>query len=169
MVYRLVTANTIDERIVERAAAKRRLEKLIIHRQKFKSQDLSGLKTTMQAVTAQELLDMLNSKDHAGIMDRKDGPIFSQEELDTLLDRSELTWAKAKGGAVPLKDKNNTVPAAAASAVVRSSPRSRNKQPAAAGSPVVRRNSSKTNNIFKVVDTEGIPNGLQSVREGGEN
>ena len=31
MVYRLVTANTIDQRIVERAAAKRKLEKLVIH------------------------------------------------------------------------------------------------------------------------------------------
>ena len=30
MVYRLVTANTIDEKIVERAAAKRKLEKMII-------------------------------------------------------------------------------------------------------------------------------------------
>ena len=32
MVYRLVTSNTIDEKIVERAAAKRKLEKMIIHR-----------------------------------------------------------------------------------------------------------------------------------------
>ena len=32
MVYRLVTANTIDEKIVERAAAKRKLEKMIIHK-----------------------------------------------------------------------------------------------------------------------------------------
>ena len=38
MVYRLVTANTIDEKIVERAAAKRKLEKMIIHSKKFKSQ-----------------------------------------------------------------------------------------------------------------------------------
>ena len=32
MVYRLVTANTIDQRIVERAASKRRLEKMVIHK-----------------------------------------------------------------------------------------------------------------------------------------
>lgn len=32
MVYRLVTANTIDQRVVERAASKRRLEKMVIHR-----------------------------------------------------------------------------------------------------------------------------------------
>jgi len=154
MVYRLVTANTIDEKIVERAAAKRRLEKLIIHRQKFKSQDLSGLKTTMQAVTPQELLELLNSKDHAGIIDRKDGPIFSEEELDTLLDRSDLTWKKANGGAVPLKEKNSANKKVSSSSTA---------------APVVRRSSSKTKSIFKVVDTEGIPNGLQSIRDGGEN
>ena len=32
MVYRFVTANTIDQKIVERAAGKRRLEKMIIHK-----------------------------------------------------------------------------------------------------------------------------------------
>ena len=66
MIYRLVTANTIDEKIVERAAAKRKLEKLIIHSKKFKSQDSEGLKKTMEAISPQELLELLNSKDHAG-------------------------------------------------------------------------------------------------------
>merc|ERR1719186_1939688 len=37
MVYRLVTANTVDQKIVERAAAKRKLEKMIMHKEKFKS------------------------------------------------------------------------------------------------------------------------------------
>ena len=32
VVYRLITAGTIDEKIVERAAAKRKLEKMIIHK-----------------------------------------------------------------------------------------------------------------------------------------
>jgi len=66
MVYRLVTANTIDEKIVERAAAKRKLEKIIIHSKKFKKQDSEGVKKSMEAITPQELLDLLNSKDHAG-------------------------------------------------------------------------------------------------------
>merc|ERR1712242_417066 len=62
MIYRLVTANTIDQQIVERAAAKRKLEKLVIHHKKFKSQDSDGLKSTMQALTPQDLLELLNSK-----------------------------------------------------------------------------------------------------------
>lgn len=32
MVYRLITKNTIDQRILERAEAKRKLEKLVIHK-----------------------------------------------------------------------------------------------------------------------------------------
>ena len=32
MIYRLVTANTIDQKIIERAAAKRKLEKMVIHK-----------------------------------------------------------------------------------------------------------------------------------------
>ena len=32
MVYRLVTANPFDQRIVERATSKRRLEKMVIHK-----------------------------------------------------------------------------------------------------------------------------------------
>ena len=34
VVYRFVTSNTIDQRIVERAASKRKLEKMVIHRSK---------------------------------------------------------------------------------------------------------------------------------------
>merc|ERR1719412_1276721 len=94
MIYRLVTANTIDEKIVERAASKRKLEKMIIHRNKFKSQDTDGLKTTMQAITPQELLELLDSKDHSGVIDRGDEPVFNKEQLDLLLDRSDLTWEK---------------------------------------------------------------------------
>jgi len=32
VVYRLITANTVDQKIVERANAKRKLEKLVIHK-----------------------------------------------------------------------------------------------------------------------------------------
>jgi len=90
MVYRLVTANTIDQRIVERAAAKRKLEKLVIHSKKFKSQDSQGLRKTMEAIGPQELKELLESKDHVGAVDRSDGQVFSQEELGLLLDRSDL-------------------------------------------------------------------------------
>lgn len=43
VIYRLVTTNTIDQRIVERAAAKRKLEKMVIHKGRF---DLPTVETT---------------------------------------------------------------------------------------------------------------------------
>ncbi len=95
MVYRLVTAGTIDQKIVERAAAKRRLEKMIIHSKKFKSQDRDGLKKTMEAISPQELLELLHSKDHVGQVDRSktcddDEEIISDQEMEALMDRSDL-------------------------------------------------------------------------------
>jgi hypothetical protein len=36
LVYRLVTANTVDQRIVERAESKRKLEKMVMHKSRFK-------------------------------------------------------------------------------------------------------------------------------------
>merc|ERR1719273_2417149 len=90
IVYRLVTAKTIDEKIVERAAAKRKLEKLVIHSKKFKSQDKKGLDATLGAISPQELLNLLNSKDHANVFDRQNEAVFSSEDLEKLLDRSDL-------------------------------------------------------------------------------
>jgi ATP-dependent DNA helicase len=99
MIYRLVTANTIDQKIVERAAAKRRLEKMIIHSKKFKSQDSNGLKRTMEAISPQELLELLNSDDATGFVDRADesgATVLTDDQLELLLDRSDLTWKAQK-------------------------------------------------------------------------
>merc|ERR1719420_2431669 len=49
MVYRLVTKGTIDQMMVERAQAKRALERLVVHRDKFKS-GASSLKSTQRGV-----------------------------------------------------------------------------------------------------------------------
>ena len=37
VVYRFLTSNTVDQKIVERAADKRKLEKMIIHKGKYSS------------------------------------------------------------------------------------------------------------------------------------
>ena len=140
IVYRLVTAKTIDERIVERAAAKRKLEKMVIHNKKFKSQDKVGLSATMEALSPQELLDLLNSKDHAGIFDRQTGTVFSQKELDQLLDRSDLMAQHSK-----LSNKENT--------------------PSTSKGKRGQKKTSQSS-LFKVVDTEGLqPTLLQSVKK----
>ena len=134
VIYRLVTAKTIDERIVERAAAKRKLEKMVIHHRKFKSQDKEGLSATMEALNPQELLDLLNSKDHAGIVDRQTGSVFSREELDLLLDRSDM---KHRGNA----NKENQHSA-------KSSGKGKGKS-------IAKKKTSETNH-FRVIDTDGM-------------
>ncbi|KAE8590903.1 hypothetical protein XENTR_v10018247 [Xenopus tropicalis] len=63
VVYRLVTANTIDQKIVERAAAKRKLEKLVIHKNKFKGGQ-TGINQSKSCLDPKELLELLQSRDY---------------------------------------------------------------------------------------------------------
>uniref|UniRef100_A0A1X7TQS9 Proliferation-associated SNF2-like protein n=1 Tax=Amphimedon queenslandica TaxID=400682 RepID=A0A1X7TQS9_AMPQE len=92
MVYRFVTANTIDQKIVERAAGKRRLEKMIIHKGKFKG----GKDGQSSAFTVEELVELLESVDHDKVVSSND--IISDTALAALLDRSMLTGSSGKSG-----------------------------------------------------------------------
>lgn len=94
MIYRLVTANTIDQRIVERAAAKRKLEKMVIHREKFKA-GAASITTSLKTLSPNELLQLLDSKDHVGVVSAEQlasGKVFTEEQVEALLDRSDLAW-----------------------------------------------------------------------------
>ena len=105
----------------------------------------------MQSITPQELLDLLNSKDHAGVVDRKDEPIFSKAELDMLLDRSDLTWEK-----IAEKQKQEEIE------------KNKKKQKENFGYTAITNGhnvSSERVNHFRVIDTEGLPKGLQSIKE----
>lgn len=83
IVYRFVTANTIDQKIVERASTKRKLEKMIIHKGKFKgNQDTS-------VIDAKELRELLEMSDHEKVVS-SDDLVMSDEDLKALLDRSDL-------------------------------------------------------------------------------
>merc|ERR1719153_2121345 len=66
MVYRLVTKGTIDEKIVLRAAAKRKIEKLVIHKDKFNSVTADTKEKASMKIDPEELLELLHSKDHVG-------------------------------------------------------------------------------------------------------
>ena len=109
MVYRLVTGNTIDQRIVERAASKRKLEKMVIH--KGRSTLLASLHFILlllsidvftfyicagkfkgygvenQQLSLDALVDLLSSVDHDKVVTSKDA-VISDEALGALLDRS---------------------------------------------------------------------------------
>ncbi|KAM4030519.1 lymphoid-specific helicase isoform 2-T2 [Anomaloglossus baeobatrachus] len=89
VVYRLVTANTIDQKIVERAAAKRKLEKLVIHKNKFKGGQM-GINQSRNCLDPKELLDLLQSRDHEREVKGSNGKVISDKDLELLLDRSDL-------------------------------------------------------------------------------
>lgn len=85
MIYRLVTANTIDQRIVERAAAKRKLEKMVIHREKFKA-GAASISTSLKTLSATELLQLLDSKDYVGTVTAEQlasGKVFTEQQVGT--------------------------------------------------------------------------------------
>ena len=93
LVYRLVTANTVDQKVVERAAAKGRLEKLVIHKGKFKTW-IKSFSKSLASVTQEELMELLRSMDFDAEMG------ISDTDLRSLLDCSDLTdkWEKLKQG-----------------------------------------------------------------------
>ncbi|XP_057299930.1 lymphocyte-specific helicase-like isoform X2 [Hydractinia symbiolongicarpus] len=88
VIYRLVTANTIDQRIIERAANKRKLEKMIIHKKNFKGHNFAS------AISPQELLELLESKDANSSVDIQG--VISDENLNKLLDRSDMAGWELK-------------------------------------------------------------------------
>uniref|UniRef100_A0A8C7KX87 Proliferation-associated SNF2-like protein n=1 Tax=Oncorhynchus kisutch TaxID=8019 RepID=A0A8C7KX87_ONCKI len=89
VVYRLVTANTIDQKILERASAKRKLEKMVIHKKKFKG-GKAELKQTKSCVDVSELMDLLNTRDYEKEVKSTKGKVISDKDLEALLDRSDL-------------------------------------------------------------------------------
>lgn len=102
VVYRLVTANTIDQRIVERAAAKRKLEKLVIHRNKFKG-GKTGINQSRNGLDPKELLELLQSRDYEREVKGSNGKVISDKDLELLLDRSDLLAQMKKNNPSPIK------------------------------------------------------------------
>merc|ERR1711874_519710 len=82
LVLRLVTAATYDEKIVERAATKRKLEKLIIKSGKFKTAVQDDRDKSV--LDPEELMSLLNQRDHDRVHRTKHGNIFTKKELDEL-------------------------------------------------------------------------------------
>ncbi|KAF9910287.1 hypothetical protein BX616_010896 [Lobosporangium transversale] len=94
MIYRLVTANTIEGKIIERASSKRKLEKLVIHKGKFKKPPSAGTSAaTDRAATLSDLAEMLAQDDGEKIqLATKDDVVISDKHLEMLLDRSDAAY-----------------------------------------------------------------------------
>lgn len=109
VVYRLVTANTIDQKIFERASTKRKLEQMVIHKNKFKGARIE-LSQGKSCIDLDELMDLLNARGTEKQMKASKGKVISDKDLDVLLDRSDLldkdrvTVKKEKVGVFRLVD-----------------------------------------------------------------
>ena len=53
------------------------------------------MKSSLQSISPQELLSLLDSQDYVGAVsatDKYEGQVFSDQQLEQLLDRSDLAW-----------------------------------------------------------------------------
>ncbi|KAK9447087.1 SNF2 family N-terminal domain-containing protein [Limtongia smithiae] len=106
LVYRFATANTIEQNLLDKADAKRQLEKLVIQKGKFKS--LIG---PASATSEEELSKLLLDNDNLQkftVKDRGD-VILSDEELKVLLDRSHGAFERAKTGTEKVKGASSEI------------------------------------------------------------
>ncbi|KAF0757522.1 lymphoid-specific helicase-like [Aphis craccivora] len=89
VVYRLCTKSTVDEKILANAAAKRKLEKIVIGNGTF------NRTTKVNLSNIKELMNLLESSDYDKQI-QSNGFILSDEELDSLLDRSDMIKSTPK-------------------------------------------------------------------------
>ncbi|TKS85193.1 Lymphoid-specific helicase [Collichthys lucidus] len=89
VVYRLVTANTIDQKILERASAKRKLEQMVIHKNKFKG-GKAELNQSKSCIDLDELRDLLKTRGTEKEVKASKGKVITDKDLEVLLDRSDL-------------------------------------------------------------------------------
>ncbi|XP_039995506.1 lymphoid-specific helicase isoform X2 [Xiphias gladius] len=89
VVYRLVTANTIDQKILERASAKRKLEQMVIHKNKFKG-GRAELNQSKSCIDLDELMELLKARGKEKEVKASRGKVISDKDLEILLDRSDL-------------------------------------------------------------------------------
>lgn len=96
LIYRFVAANTVEAKMLDRATAKRRLEKLVIHKGKFKTPIGSQRD---QENTVRELAEILASEDGEQVqIVSEGGQAISDDDLEKLLDRSEAVFEGRNAG-----------------------------------------------------------------------
>jgi len=95
VIFRLATKGTVEEELLLSADAKRRLEKLVIKKGGFKSM---GQKMDNSEGMSKEALKALLLKDGEVYKYSGGDTILSEEDLDTLCDRSDAAYSRAEKG-----------------------------------------------------------------------
>jgi ATP-dependent DNA helicase len=94
IIYRLSTKGTVEETLLEKADGKRRLEKLVIQKGKFRSLMAKGGRDEDQ----QELAQILMQDDFEKYDVKEGAQLLSDKDLGTLMDRSPEAYKKAEMG-----------------------------------------------------------------------
>ena len=99
IVYRLATKGTVEQTLLEKADGKRRLEKIVIQKDKFRSilnhQNQKGSKKDDDNLT--ELQRILADGDDFETYN-PEGEVLSERDLEMLTDRSERAYERAAKG-----------------------------------------------------------------------
>ena len=97
IVYRFATRNTVEQKLLESAEAKRRLEKLVIRKGGVRNNAGRGVEKEQEVEELQKLLRRSDGEkfDIAG---EGEGKLFSDKELEILLDRSDEAYGRAEKG-----------------------------------------------------------------------
>ncbi|KAJ4405214.1 putative ATPase [Didymella pomorum] len=96
IVYRFATRNTVEQKLLESAEAKRRLEKLVIRKGGVRN----GAKGPEKEQEVEDLQKLLRRSDGEkyDVKGEGDGKLFSEEELAILLDRDDEAYERAEKG-----------------------------------------------------------------------
>ena len=104
IVYRLATRGTVEETLLLKADGKRKLEKLVIQKGKFKSlfDGVDSKRSKLSKTDADDLQGVLASDEFEkyDVGEEGGGAILSEEELGVLTDRSEKAYERAAEGVV---------------------------------------------------------------------
>ena len=92
IIYRFATAATVEQTILEKADGKRRLEKLVIQKGKFKSVSAPS------ALEEEEIAQLLKEDFEKVNVVEQGTQLLTDAELETLMDRSPEAYSRAARG-----------------------------------------------------------------------
>eukprot|EP00164_Ancoracysta_twista_P007281 GFYU01010307.1.p1 GENE.GFYU01010307.1~~GFYU01010307.1.p1 ORF type:complete len:752 (-),score=246.86 GFYU01010307.1:90-2345(-) len=98
IVYRLITGNSVEVKMLEKANEKRKLEKLVIGHGNFKGGRSLNAPAKKSGDKTKELLALLKSSEADAELDLGTAGIMSDAELERLLDRSDMDGAGESKG-----------------------------------------------------------------------
>ena len=102
IIYRLATKGTVEQTLLEKADGKRRLEKLVIQKDKFKSlldrNNKPNRKGAADDDEYTELQRLLADEDFENYDPGEGSEILSEADLKLLTDRSESAYVRAEKG-----------------------------------------------------------------------